>query len=74
MQAMHVKLPASCPSRSDKDAFEIAQSWVSDGYNAARQKFDDVTIKHKLNVFEAVMLAKKIAHHRKQIERHAYTG
>lgn len=64
-----VMIDAPCPSRSDKDAFEIAQSWVTEGYTPAREKFDTVAQRQKLLDYEAVMLAQKVAYHKEQIER-----
>lgn len=58
----------SCPSISDKNAHEIAHSWVFDGYNAARQKFDAITEVHRMNGLEAVNLAQKVAYHKGRIE------
>lgn len=68
-QGYYLTYECSCPSRSDKDAHEIARTWISDGVQSARSMFDKVARRQHLKVFEAMMLAEKISYRKTQLER-----
>lgn len=51
------------PSRSDKDAYEVAKVWVNCGHSVATKELNAVAKRNKLTKCETVMLADKVRHH-----------